>query len=77
MFLPKFVSYKNHTASHYRRRHSSSSDEVTCVSRELHNEDFHNLCSSKVIRMIKLGRMRLARDVPRMEGIETRVFYWR
>jgi hypothetical protein len=42
-------------------------DEVTGGCRRLHNEEFHNLCSSpSIIRMIKSRRMRWAGYVARM-----------
>jgi hypothetical protein len=44
-------------------------DKVTGVWRTLHNEEFHNLCSSSnIIRQIKSRRMRWAGHVARMGG---------
>jgi hypothetical protein len=41
-------------------------DEVIGDWRKLHNEDFHNLFSPNIIRMIKSRRMRWAGRVARM-----------
>jgi hypothetical protein len=43
-------------------------DDVTGGWRWLHNEQLHNLCySPSIIRMMKLRRMRWARNITRME----------
>jgi hypothetical protein len=47
-----------------RRIFGPKRDEVTGGSRKLHNEELHNLYSSRnITRMIKLRRMRLAEHV--------------
>jgi hypothetical protein len=61
-----------------RRIFEPNGDEVAGVRRELHNEELCNLySSSSKIRMIKLRRMRWARNVARKgrRKIHTR-FWW-
>jgi hypothetical protein len=48
-------------------------DEVTRESRQLHNEEFHDLYSSTSIRIIKARAMKLAVHVARMGGRGTRI----
>jgi hypothetical protein len=51
-----------------RRIFGPKRDEETGGWRKLHNEEFHNLCSSpSIIRIIKPRRMRWAGHVARME----------
>jgi hypothetical protein len=52
-------------------------DEVTEVSRKLHNEELHNLYSSpNIIRMIKPRRMKWEGHVARMGERGMRIGYW-
>jgi hypothetical protein len=49
----------------------SKRDEVTGGWRKLHNEEFHNLCSSpSIITTIKSRRLRWAEHVARMQRDE-------
>jgi hypothetical protein len=52
-------------------------DEVTGDCRKLHNEELHNLYSSRsIIRIIKSRRMRWAGHVARMGRRGMHVGYW-
>jgi hypothetical protein len=59
-----------------RRIFEPKRDDVTGDSRNLHNEELHNLYSSpNLIRMITSRRMRWAGHVARMGGTELHVVY--
>jgi hypothetical protein len=49
-----------------RRIFGPKRDEVTGEWRRLHNEELYDLYSSHISRVIRSGRMRLARHVARM-----------
>jgi hypothetical protein len=60
-----------------RRIFGPKRDEVTGDWRKLHNEELHNLYSSRsIIRMIKSRRMRWAEHVARMGREGMHIGYW-
>jgi hypothetical protein len=60
-----------------RRIFGPKRDEVTEGWRKLHNEELHNLYSSRIIRMIKSRRMKLEGHVAPMGGGRVmHVGYW-
>jgi hypothetical protein len=59
-----------------RRIFGPKRDEVTGGWRKMHNEELHNLYSSRnIIKMIK-SRMSLEGHIARMERREMNVGYW-
>jgi hypothetical protein len=60
-----------------RRIFRPKRDEVTGGCRKLHNEELHNLYSSRsIIRIIKSRRMRWVGHVARMGRREMHIVYW-
>jgi hypothetical protein len=60
-----------------RRMFGRKRDEVTGGWRKLHIEKLLNLYTSPIInRMIKSKRIKLAGQISRMWGRETRIGYW-
>jgi hypothetical protein len=60
-----------------RRIFGPKKDEVTGEWRKLHNEELHDLYSSpSIVRIMKLGRMRLAGHVARMGRRGTCIGCW-